>query len=56
MILKGATRAQDIVAGLVSHGPSPCKDFPVVYTRVSAYKDWIKKVACVGSNLPAWCK
>ena len=53
--MKGQTRLKDIVAGIVSHGPSSCNNMPTVFTRVSAYKDWIKKVACVGSNLPPWC-
>lgn len=55
LIVRGQTRSGDIFAGIVSHGPTPCKDFPVVYTRVSAYKDWIRKEACVGTNLPSWC-
>lgn len=56
LIVRGQTRSGDVLAGIVSHGPTPCREFPVVYTRVSVYKDWIRKEACVGSNLPSWCR
>jgi secreted trypsin-like serine protease len=55
MLVKGNSRSQDFSVGIVSHGPIPCNNMPIVYTRVSAYKTWIKKTACVGSNLPSWC-
>lgn len=47
MVVRGQSRSGDVFAGIVSHGPNPCKDLPVVYTRVSSYKDWIRKEACI---------
>jgi Hint module len=52
----GESRKQDTIAGLVSFGGTGCFLFPAVFTRVSAYKDWIVQQACQGSNaLPDWC-
>lgn len=38
-----ATRLYEVI-GVVSFGPTPCglPDIPGVYTKVFAYKDWIR--------------
>ena len=41
----------DIVAGLTSYGTRNCGELPAVFTRVSAYEQWIKDEACNGNNL-----
>jgi hypothetical protein len=56
MIIKGATRSDDVLAGMVSYGVISCNEYPSVFTRVSAYKNWIVQKACDGSNLPLWCR
>jgi Hint module len=56
MIVKGVPGGDDILAGIVSYGVLTCNELPSVFTRVSAYKNWIVQKACVGNNLPSWCK
>jgi hypothetical protein len=52
----GGSRKEDTIAGLVSFGAAGCFLLPAVFTRVSAYKEWIVQQACQGSkDLPGWC-
>lgn len=54
------TRDGDMISGLVSYGGFDCFSFPAVFTRVSAYEDFIMGEVCssVGDNvnLPDWCQ
>jgi hypothetical protein len=41
----------DLVAGITSFGVEGCGEEPGVFTRVSAYEQWIKDEACNGNDL-----
>ena len=41
----------DLLAGLTSRGDRDCSGRPGIFTRVSAYEQWIKDEACDGNNL-----
>ena len=49
VIVEGADG--DLLAGVVSSGDRDCSGLPGVFTRVSAYEQWIKDEACDGNNL-----
>lgn len=46
-----------VLVGLTSFGGTECGKVPTVFTRISAYEDWIKEEVCdTGeSQLPSWC-
>jgi hypothetical protein len=46
------------LVGLTSYGGTECGKIPTVFTRISAYEDWIKDEVCnTGeSQLPSWCE
>jgi hypothetical protein len=46
-----------VLVGLTSYGGAECGKIPTVFTRISAYEDWIKAEVCdTGeSQLASWC-
>eukprot|EP00546_Thalassionema_frauenfeldii_P022020 CAMPEP_0178899412 /NCGR_PEP_ID=MMETSP0786-20121207/2886_1 /TAXON_ID=186022 /ORGANISM="Thalassionema frauenfeldii, Strain CCMP 1798" /LENGTH=385 /DNA_ID=CAMNT_0020570267 /DNA_START=427 /DNA_END=1581 /DNA_ORIENTATION=+ len=45
----------DVQVGIVSAGAPKCSTSLTVYTRVSAYKDWLKARVCGRRYPPDWC-
>ena len=51
-----STSGVHVLAGIVSYGGAGCNQYPAVFTRVGAFKRFIKMTVCDGSaNLPSWC-
>jgi Hint module len=59
MVVKGFFGNRDKLAGIVSFGGKDCNEIPALFTRVSAYRQWLEERICRGSPsedaIPDWC-